>query len=63
MVLVHLVWIYAASICSDDFVVSLKFSLAKTWYIIVFYFLAAFLLRQPQQIKRYFWFVAIPLLM
>jgi len=41
-VLLHLVWIYFISIFSSDQIVSFKYALAKTWYIIPFYFLSYF---------------------
>ncbi len=42
LVLSHLVWIYFISIFSSDHVVSFKYALAKTWYLIPFYFLSYF---------------------
>jgi len=40
----HLIWIYFISIFSSDQIVSLKYALAKTWYLIPFYFLSFFTL-------------------
>lgn len=62
MLLVHLSWIYIATITSNLFFVSLKFSLAKTWYVVVFYFLAGILLKELQAQKRFFWVIFLPLL-
>lgn len=63
LLLLHLGWIYLTTITSNLWFVSLKFSLAKTWYVVVFYFLAAYLLRDIQQQKRFFWLVFLPLLL
>lgn len=60
--LVHLSWIYLSSITSNLFFVSLKFSLAKTWYVVVFYFLAAYLLKDTREQRKFFWIIFLPLL-
>jgi len=44
LVVLHLVWIYFISIFSSDQIVSFKYALAKTWYLIPFYFLSYFTL-------------------
>lgn len=38
ILLLHIGWIYATSFTSQDILVSVKFSLAKTWYLAVFFF-------------------------
>ncbi len=63
LLLLHLGWILIATILSSLFLVSLKFLLAKFWYIITFYFLAGMLLQKPQDIRRMFWFILLPLLL
>lgn len=62
LLLLHVSWIYLTSITSNLFFVSLKFSLAKTWYIVVFYFLAAYLLKDTREQRRFFWIIFLPLL-
>lgn len=62
LLLVHLSWVYLTSISSNLVLVSLKFSLAKTWYVVVFYFLAAYLLRDLNEQRRFFWIIFLPLL-
>ena len=62
-ILLHLVWIYASTITSDLFFVSLKFSLAKTWYIIVFYFMAGSLIKTEKDFRKVFWYIFIPLML
>lgn len=62
LLLIHIGWIFAASLQSDLFVVSLKFSLAKIWYVAVFYFLAYYLLRGEQDVHRMVLWIFWPLL-
>ena len=61
LLLVHIAWIFTTSIVSDLFVVSLKFSMAKLWYVIVFYFMAGLLLQTVKDIQHFFWIIFIPL--
>ncbi len=61
ILLLHLTWIYATTITSELLFVSIKFSLAKTWYIVVFYFLAGHLIKTEKHIRTLFWLILIPL--
>ena len=63
LLLLHLGWIYLTTATSELLLVSVKFSLAKTWYIVVCYFLALHLLRRPADIRRMVWWVGLPLLL
>jgi O-antigen ligase len=63
MLLLHIGWIYATAFASQDVLVSVKFSLAKTWYIAVFFFLAGHMIKTEKDFKTLFWVVLIPLLM
>ncbi len=58
----HLSWMLLAVIESQDLVVSLKFFLAKTWYVVVFYFLAARILDSEKALKNMVWAFFLPLL-
>ncbi len=58
----HLFWIFATTITSSLFWVSLKFSLAKVWYVVAFFFLAGSILKTEKDFKTFFWCVLIPLL-
>jgi len=60
--LFHFGWILVTTALSDLPFVSIKFSLAKTWYITVFYFMAGSLLKTEEDIKAFFWAIFIPLL-
>lgn len=61
LLLAHFSWMIVATITSENLLVSLKFVLAKTWYIATFFFLAGWLLRRPSDVRQLFWFVFIPL--
>ena len=60
--LAHLSWTAVAVCTSTDVLVSLKFLLAKGWYVIVFYFLASHVLREERDYKLLLWWFYIPLL-
>lgn len=62
LLMLHLLWIYFSTAQSELFFVSFKFSLAKTWYVVVFYFLAYYLLKTEEQFVRVIWWVFWPLL-
>jgi O-antigen ligase len=62
ILLLHVGWIYATTFTSQDVFVSLKFSLAKTWYIAVFFFMAGHLIKTEKDFKVLFWVIFIPLL-
>lgn len=59
--LVHLMWTIITVIFSQNFVVSFKFFLAKGWYVVVFYFLAARFLQEERDLKKMVWWFFVPL--
>ena len=61
VLLLHLGWIYFTAITSDNFIISLKFALAKLWYITPFFFLAGSLLKKEKDLRTLTWVVLIPL--
>jgi len=62
LLLLHLGWIACTTLTSASFFISFKYLLAKTWYIITFYFMAGLLLKTEEDFKRLFWLVLLPLL-
>lgn len=46
VLILHLIWIGLTAFFSQDLVVSIKFFVAKLWYVIPFYFLAFYLVRR-----------------
>ncbi len=61
LLLLHWGWTVVPLLTSVDTVVSLKFFLAKTWYLSTFFFLAGYLLRDAEDLRRFFWVIFIPL--
>lgn len=62
LLLLHLFWIFTTTITSSLFLVSLKFSMAKLWYVVTFFFLAGSILKKEKDFKTFFWCILIPLL-
>jgi O-antigen ligase len=60
--LIHLGWIIITTLVSGNFFISLKYMLAKIWFIGVFYFLAGYLIKTPKSYFQVFWCVFWPLL-
>jgi O-antigen ligase len=61
LLLLHLGWVAVATLASQQFATSLKYLLAKTWYIIVFFFMLTSVLRTKQAGRRLLWFMLLPL--
>jgi len=64
VVLSHLIWIFFISVFSSDHLVSFKYALAKTWYVIPFYFLSFLILdvKKEHSFRNVFLFLWIGLL-
>lgn len=60
--LAHLAWIIVTTVTSQDLYISFKYLLAKGWYLIVFYFLAAHFLNEKRDFKDLLWWFFVPLL-
>lgn len=63
MLMAHLVWMAITVVFSRQFVFSFKFFLAKGWYVIVFYFMAARFLATEKDLKKMIWWFFLPLLL
>ncbi|MEZ4948631.1 MAG: O-antigen ligase family protein [Saprospiraceae bacterium] len=61
MLLLHIGWIAVTTVTSKDVFISIKFLLAKIWYVTTFYFLASLILNKPSRIRAFVWTVAIPM--
>lgn len=59
----HLAWIVVAAITSQQLLVSVKFALAKAWYVATFFFLASRLLDGERDVRQFFWAVFSTLLL
>ncbi len=61
LLLLHLGWLFFTALNSENFIISLKFSLAKTWYVTPFYFLAGSILKKEKDVVNLTWVVLVPL--
>jgi len=57
----HFFWIFICVFPSADLYVSVKFLLAKCWYIAVYFFMAGLLLKSPASFRKMIWCIAIPM--
>ena len=62
MVLLHWGWTLIPLLTSADSFISLKFLLAKSWYILTFFFLGGYLLRRVEDLRKFFWVILLPLM-
>ncbi len=61
LLLLHYSWIFFTAINSYNVIVSIKFFLAKTWYIITFMLLTPAIINSVDRMKYFFWLIFIPL--
>ncbi len=58
----HFAWILVTTLYSSNTFVSVKYSLAKTWYIVTFVFITSLMIRGVGNFKKAFWCLFLPLL-
>ena len=63
LLLLHYFWIWTTTFTSQDLFPSIKYSLAKTWYITVFYFGPLLLFTYFRDFKRLITYMLIPLVL
>lgn len=61
-ILINLVWIGITTITSEMPLVSLKFLIARLWFVIPFFFIGGILFRNIDNIKKFNWLYVIPLI-
>jgi len=61
LLLLHVSWTLVSAITAEDQFVSIKFFLAKTWYITVFFFLVGHFIKKPIDFRPFFWALFLPL--
>jgi O-antigen ligase len=59
----NLAWILVTSITSTMPLVSVKFFLSRLWFLVAFYFLAAEIFKDKQNMTRFLWAYILPLLL
>lgn len=57
----HLAWVYFDIIFSSNLFVSLKYSLAKTWYIVTFVLVTSVVIRRSEDFRKAYWCILLPL--
>ncbi len=60
-IIINLLWILICSFTSELPLVSVKFFIARLWFVIPFYFLGIILFRNPKNIDRFIWLYLISL--
>lgn len=58
----YLGWMFVTSATSTMPLISIKFSLAHTWFLVVFYLLCTQLFRKIANFRLYIWFYLVPLI-
>lgn len=61
-ILINLSWMIITSITSTMPIVSTKFTLARVWFLVAFYFIATKIFENYSNIKRSIWLYIIPLI-
>ncbi|MCB8998679.1 MAG: O-antigen ligase family protein [Bacteroidales bacterium] len=56
----NLIWIFLTSITSSMPLVSFKFLVARMWFLIAFYFIAAEIFKTKKSMRKYIWVYIIP---
>ncbi len=62
VLLMHLGWIAFTAIFSTDSLISVKFLLAKTWYVVPFYFLPLLLIKDANDFRKIFKYLSLAML-
>jgi putative inorganic carbon (HCO3(-)) transporter len=58
----NLIWLLLTTITSSMFLVSLKFLIARIWFLVAFYFLATQLFRSAGNMKKYIWLYTLSMI-
>jgi O-antigen ligase len=58
----NLIWLLLTSLTSSMFLVSLKFLIARVWFLVAFYFLATQLFRSAGNMKKYIWLYTLSMI-
>lgn len=62
LLFVHYLWIWITTAFSDNIMVSVKFSLAKTWYLVTFVLVTGIFIRDHHDFRKAFGVYLVPLL-
>ena len=56
----HFIWMIFTSIFADEIVISLKYMVAKTWFIVAFFCVAGMVIKNINHYKAAFWCLFVP---
>jgi len=62
LLVINYIWIIISVIYSQNFLLSLKYLLAKTWYITAFFFVTSLVFSSKEDYKKMIWWMSIPAL-
>lgn len=60
-IIISLVWMFITTLTSEIPLVSVKYLVARLWFIVPFYFIGILLFRKIKNINRFVWLYVIPL--
>jgi len=60
-IIINLFWLFITCFTSEMPLVSIKFMLARLWFVVPFFFVAALLFKDLKNIRRFPWLYVIPL--
>ncbi|MBN2214177.1 MAG: O-antigen ligase family protein [Bacteroidales bacterium] len=63
LIYLNLFWIFITAFTSTMVLVSVKFLLSRIWFVVAYYFFAAQVFKNQDNIKKYLWCYTIPLLL
>lgn len=61
LLILHIVWIAITTVTSSELSFSIKFLLAKIWYVVTFFYFAGFMFRKKGYVDKILWLIAVPL--
>ncbi len=62
LLLIHFSWIIVTTITSQETIISIKYTLAKSWYLLCFIVMPLLLLRRVEDYKQWGYFLFLPLI-
>jgi putative inorganic carbon (hco3(-)) transporter len=62
-IIINLIWIFITCFTSEIPIVSMKFMIARLWFVIPFFFAGILLFTDQKNIKKFQWLYVIPLLL
>lgn len=61
LIVIQLVWMFVTSLSSTMPLVSIKYTIARLWFVVSFYFVASLMFRNIRNIRLWIWLFTVPL--